>query len=1486
MVLYWLIEPYALRSARTDLGENFLMKNNSTQHILRLDQIYNLKTFRLRPPHRLQYTFPSHGEKQSSFYTPPMMGGEGILYAVGPNLKNIHSGPANYYASNKTLQNELYPMILSAWNGSRLYRTKRHSKIPPIQSTPRFNNLSNLDVKGKSDLIFSGPAWSKRNSTPGESMGWNLGGEGNEETNTQKIIKPNTTSLYPQTIDQTLGADFQWGNLKKDLWFMKTPFFQHIAWNMKHEILTRFLNSAYFSLRPSFQMNIGEEKAQSIILKGLLNRSGYLWEENQTDQKKNTVLAFNKTEQNRDDTIATSENTNFSRLEQDRLHKTNIEDSSDCFVPNQQDFPADHIPSEWAGIRTDAFNHPHGSLLPTQKATFLQNAGLNIYGGSWYFENLTFPYIRFSALRFTLPYHPIHSSRAVRQMDKDALEKKGSLKNFQLYSETNNFTPLSFRSVKSWCFSRMGINRRKAGFASSYIPLTILKLDSKSTNGIVQKDEHAPLEFLTHAGKWFPQAYPPESLPMEEKKPWGGMVGKGIKNLKGLSLHANSNQAEFFMSELLNNSRRFVQRSNSPTNKTSAGIPNSELLGIPRKAKYRFCFSASLYLNLAYNTNYLGSKINKLSYSPETKMESQLRWKEPEGPDIGIYSLAHKLASLGLHGVGRDSNSDTDIYPFKYNDYYRYNFQNKSIKYLPTYFSYSRKFLDFKNPIFSKIYAPLFQPQGLNLLSFVSQKITPSIDPNLKDFYNPFQIAATSTSTFNKQKSQQRKKDYNISNYSNPLLSQNIDVRPSFLGSAFPPMGGKAMGWDPNSDTTILDAGNKNWDKKILIGNNFSSESRFIKKQSCLKKPAIFFSSYRHLPYFLLSEKASTSSVQSDFDKFHSRVENFLPVPKSPLRSYETPLQHNYDNYLQPKEPYSKKNQALPDVSLQDPSLQAYPSGHGEKKEQWSETQRGEYLPVGVDKKSILKFEGDSNVTAPLHKSFTIKPLSAFIKREIGYQMSRFWFKKIDTLPYHQTSSLRSKWNSLSIVSRFAKQPNISKESYIPNSDKREVAEDNGKKIKRNFFIPYVFPTKSDLNNDKVILQENLWTIFPPLFQHLSFRFVDLNFSRTWSSHLKTHSDSSYYKESKLHDMTDGANSVSQNVGFRPLIQAYSPESLPMEEKKPWGLAKKNFFRFPLPLSFSDFFRLSLNENNQAYPSSHSHRHGEWSKPQNELENQNTIESNNNSYKESRVPYSWGTRENRSRRTDGFGLTQKSNWHSPNNAQAYSPESLPIGEKKKWGETHPIPFKIYFLFDPRESKNSSFLKNFGNSFDHGEIKREADTNSSDHALVFAEPIINFRRHLEQLDSKIYPLSVSRHNELSSKIGVYGEKPLLKTRTIHGPPLKNQKESISLPNYLKNITNQNYQNLCPNQLKELYFVFWILFSKTLFIYLSLHYLRKFITFLGTEYIRNLFKIFVTMKFIDGNILSIIKTFQDFNFQLNQQNVIDIKVNKQLKSVKRY
>ena len=41
----------------------------------------------------------------------------------------------------------------------------------------------------------------------------------------------------------------------------------------------------------------------------------------------------------------------------------------------------------------------------------------------------------------------------------------------------------------------------------------------------------------------------------------------------------------------------------------------------------------------------------------------------------------------------------------------------------------------------------------------------------------------------------------------------------------------------------------------------------------------------------------------------------------------------------------------------------------------------------------------------------------------------------------------------------------------------------------------------------------------------------------------------------------------------------------------------------------------------------------------------------------------------------------------------------------------------------------------------------------------------------------------------------------------------------------------------------------------------------------------------MKFIDGNILSIIKTFQDFNFQLNQQNVIDIKVDKQLKNIKR-
>ena len=133
--------------------------------------------------------------------------------------------------------------------------------------------------------------------------------------------------------------------------------------------------------------------------------------------------------------------------------------------------------------------------------------------------------------------------------------------------------------------------------------------------------------------------------------------------------------------------------------------------------------------------------------------------------DIGIYSLAHKLSSIGFH----NGNSEIDIYPFKYNDSYRYNFQNMNlsnhrlksflkhkdfisssnlknqtkdasiivqapnVSHLAnvwgggentkasdkTYYPNFGKFLNCQNPTLSKIYAPLFQPQNLNLLSFI-----------------------------------------------------------------------------------------------------------------------------------------------------------------------------------------------------------------------------------------------------------------------------------------------------------------------------------------------------------------------------------------------------------------------------------------------------------------------------------------------------------------------------------------------------------------------------------------------------------------------------------------------------------------------------------------------------------------------------------------------------------------------------------------------
>ena len=46
-----------------------------------------------------------------------------------------------------------------------------------------------------------------------------------------------------------------------------------------------------------------------------------------------------------------------------------------------------------------------------------------------------------------------------------------------------------------------------------------------------------------------------------------------------------------------------------------------------------------------------------------------------------------------------------------------------------TQFSNFKTFLDFQNPFFSKIYAPIYQPQGLNLLSFIANSFLNTI-PN------------------------------------------------------------------------------------------------------------------------------------------------------------------------------------------------------------------------------------------------------------------------------------------------------------------------------------------------------------------------------------------------------------------------------------------------------------------------------------------------------------------------------------------------------------------------------------------------------------------------------------------------------------------------------------------------------------------------------------------------------------------------------------
>ena len=1081
-------------------------------------------------------------------------------------------------------------------------------------------------------------------------------------------------------------------------------------------------------------------------------------------------------------------------------------------------------------------------------------------------------------------------------------------------------------------------------------------------------------------------------------------------------------------------------------------------------------------------------------------------------PDIGIYSLAHKLASLGLRG----GNSDINIYPFKYNDYYRYNFQNMNLRSfsnvahnekengrkkepvqqlgidrnstsLITDFLYSRrgqerKFLDFENPIYSRIYAPLFQPQGVagknfNLLSFISDRITPSVNPNLKDSADSSVVPhvflslmnrgrepgsfpvfpSTQTRSFwkkrwgkktlpvynlfsgkkkpivglnqNKPISEDQRSESKIFHglheklpikglHTNPYpwITQNAHER--WLDSAQANMMSQST-WTSDSSQTpvgtdlhlayqvhesgpsntrgiiqqgdksmipILGAENGNttavyetplslreWDPKnqksykfspdhrsnldtnleyipptppkkkqpdyrvtrwsdaegcqskgfynlplntnigTQVSSRFRPESRFTYKPLIIKKPSIFFSSFRHLPYFLIAQNTHTNlyrpppfkwggAQKTDSSVFSDQVNRHIIDDPGSAFSNENFSQSRLDNSSTSSETRNWSGSSLQekktDGSLSREDLPLSKNAYEKSGKHRDEIGRRHSGSTFLYKKPF-------NL---IHKFFTIKPLSAFTKKEMGYMVS---------LP---PSGLLNKSLLVSPI-KTNLEAMVEKKGVIGRS-----TDDLSRPMESARSIPLINPIHN-------FQSRSIWKIFPPLFQHLTFRFVDLNLPRTGSSDIitknpkvdgiglsnssligignqvpvvndhinrgrqdkKTGLIGSDFGDKKKHSSFDLSKTMKwtkeikqKKKNLSPAFSSYNLVPVSIE---------KNFFRFPLPFYFSDFFQSPLSPRLERQTNNNLINSGLY-----------TMGGDHGLvFAQPIIDFRRGSTNNLTGPVSRVESTEFSNRNPSDQNQFYSSQLLtnplakgyPTKSKRSTNndvmvESNKIPGSAIINLeyegigiDPIQPDSSSFRET--------QIAKDQELETD-----WLEPKESYANQDETYwDESDY----ATHNPTGFKIQVYGEKPLLKNRTPHGPggSGRNQKESISLPNYLKNITNQNYQNLYryPREAasnvdeggslgihpQTTVMVFWILFNKTLFIYLSLHYLQKFITFLGTEYIRNLFKIFVTMKFIDGNILSIIKTFQDFNFQLNQQNIIDIKVNKQLKSIKR-
>nr|UIB38795.1 hypothetical protein [Trentepohlia sp. YN1242] len=255
------------------------------------------------------------------------------------------------------------------------------------------------------------------------------------------------------------------------------------------------------------------------------------------------------------------------------------------------------------------------------------------------------------------------------------------------------------------------------------------------------------------------------------------------------------------------------------------------------------------------------------------------------------------------------------------------------------------------------------------------------------------------------------------------------------------------------------------------------------------------------------------------------------------------------------------------------------------------------------------------------------------------------------------------------------------------------------------------------------------------------------------------------------------------------------------------------------------------------------------------------------------------------------------------------PFNISFFDKKIYKPAHHFSFESELpykkisekLLESNSIKNTSFISSLIKENYHGQnlTKRIKNSYENKNKSVI-ESNMSFKNKNESVLSLSNIVSLKNKQKINSKklkkfltdqlpkLSVSCQKPIVKRKKG-----KQKKQSISLKNYIKNLSCINNEYFQINQTYSIFnnkfiliqpIIMWTLISKALFFYFFLKYLKAFFLILGTEYITNLSKIFMNIKYSDGNLLSILQLYKEFNDQLNQQDTINLRVDNQINSLK--